>query len=86
MDNLTKRLDYLAQLIQTAEFLERRGLGNELAFYILDYEPSQELRVRSFIQYLATHSTVRIAAINLYGALLGSYALSVTYINRSLRT
>ncbi|MCY0908774.1 MAG: DUF1788 domain-containing protein [Sulfobacillus thermotolerans] len=74
MDNLTKRLDYLAQLIQTPEFLERRGLGNELAFYILDYEPSEELRVRSFIQYLVTHSPVRIASINLYGAILDIFA------------
>jgi hypothetical protein len=74
MHNLTERLEYLAQLIQTPEFLERRGLGNELAFYIMDYEPAEEFRVRSFIQYLTTHSPVRIAAINLYAAILDIFA------------
>ena len=74
MHNLTERLEYLAQLIQTPEFLERRGLGNELAFYIMDYEPTEELRIRSFIQYLAIHSPVRLAVINLYAAILDIFS------------
>ncbi len=77
MYNLTERLKYLTQLMQTSEFLERRGLGNELAFYIVDYEPAEELRVRSFIQYLTAHSPVRIAVINLYAAILDIFAEEV---------
>ena len=77
MHNLTERLDYLTQLIQTPEFLERRGLGNELAFYILDYDPCEELRVRSLIQYLATHCPITIASINLYATILDIFAEEV---------
>lgn len=77
MRTLNETLDYLAQLIQTPEFLERRGLGNELAFYILDYDPAEELRVRSFIRYLTSHSPIQVVSINLYEAILDIFAQEV---------
>lgn len=77
MSKLAERLDYFAQFIQTPEFLERRGLGNELAFYILDYDPADELQIRAFIQYLISHSPVRIVAIHLFEAIINIFAHEV---------
>ena len=77
MRKLNETLDYLAQLIQTPEFLERRGLGNELAFYILDYDPAEELRVRSYIRYVTSHTPTRVASINLFEAILAIFAEEV---------
>ncbi len=74
MSTLATRLEYLAQLIETPEFLERRGLGNELAFYILDYDPADELQIRAFIRYVTTHAPIRIVAINLFEAIITVFA------------
>lgn len=74
MQHLNEKLQYLAQVIQTPEFLERRGLGNELAFYVLDYDPAEELRVRSFIRYITSHTPTRVASINLFEAILATFA------------
>lgn len=35
--------------IRQPAFLENRGLGNEVAYYILDYYPSEELDVRQWV-------------------------------------
>ena len=36
-------------------FLGGKGLGNEIAFYIFDYPPEAEIRIRDHIRFLMAH-------------------------------
>jgi hypothetical protein len=54
-DSLTQRLNEILPKITSTEFLSGKGLGNEIAFYIFDYPPEEELRIRAYIQFLMSH-------------------------------
>ena len=54
-DRLTERLNEILPKITSADFLSGKGLGNELAFYIFDYPPEEELRIRDHIRFLLEH-------------------------------
>ena len=45
----------LAAAVKHSRLLGGRGLGNEIAFYIFDYPPQQELRVRDHVRFLLEH-------------------------------
>ncbi|SDT08998.1 protein of unknown function [Paenibacillaceae bacterium GAS479] len=49
MTNLNRRLDQIIDKIKDDKFIEGRGLGNEISFYVFDYEPEKELVVRDHI-------------------------------------
>jgi hypothetical protein len=49
-DALNERLNKILPRIVSDDFLSGSGIGNEIAFYIFDYPPEEELRVRDFIQ------------------------------------
>ena len=50
---LKKRISQLKSKLLNSEFYEHKGLGNEVPFYIFDYEPSDEVLLRNQIKYLA---------------------------------
>jgi len=52
MANLNKRLDKIIPKIKEDKFIQGRGLGNEISFYVFDYEPEYELVVRDYIQHI----------------------------------
>ena len=54
-DGLTDRLNQILPTITSEAFLCGTGLGNEIAFYIFDYPPEAELRVREHIQFVLDH-------------------------------
>jgi len=54
-DGLTDRLNQILPAITSEAFLRGTGLGNEIAFYIFDYPPEAELRVREHIQFVLDH-------------------------------
>lgn len=54
-DSLTRRLNDILPRITSTGFLTGRGLGNEIAFYIFDYPPEAELRIREHIRFLLAH-------------------------------
>lgn len=54
-DFLTQRLNGILLKVTSQEFLSGKGLGNEIAFYIFDYPPEEELHIRDHIQFLLTH-------------------------------
>jgi hypothetical protein len=67
---LDERLNAIPPRITSEDFLQGRGLGNEIAFFIFDYPPEQELVVRERIPSLITSSEarrpgIRIAHVNL---------------------
>ena len=52
---LGERLNKILPRIISDEFLSGSGIGNEIAFYIFDYPPEDELRVRDFLLTLLDH-------------------------------
>jgi len=69
-DGLTDRLNQILPTITSEAFLRSKGLGNEIAFYIFDYPPEAELRVREHIQFVLHHlprtrSGLRVSHVHL---------------------
>lgn len=70
-DPLTDRLNQILPKITSDDFLRGKGLGNEIAFYIFDYPPEAELRIREHIAFLLDHLPkqrpgLRLVHINLF--------------------
>lgn len=68
---LDERLNQIIPRITSREFLDSKGLGNEIGFWIFDYPPEQEMDVRNFINgtvlpSLSRHiPNIRAATVNL---------------------
>jgi len=52
LTNLYSRLDQIIPKINEKKFIEGRGLGNEISFYVFDYEAEAELIVRDYITHI----------------------------------
>ena len=66
---LEKRLELLKQKVQEDDFLNARGLGNEIPFWIFDYPPEKELLVRETIDKMTLNlkkRSVNVLVIDLY--------------------
>jgi len=46
---LAERLNAIRERLDSEDFLNNRGLGNEIGFYIFDYPPQFELMVREYL-------------------------------------
>ena len=58
-------------MIKKPSFRENKGLGNEVGYYIFDYEPQDELKVRERIEYIksknqASSDEYKIVEFDLY--------------------
>jgi len=74
-DLLTERLNKILPRVVSNDFLKGSGIGNEIAFYIFDYSPEDELRVREHIRFLLEHIPkqrpgIRVKHINLFDFVL----------------
>jgi hypothetical protein len=88
MSDLTERLNKILPRIASEEFLVRRGLGNEIPFFIFDYPPEHELRVREHISFLLDHLPrqkpgIRVKHINLFDFVL-DYLKSRNLLEKAL--
>ena len=54
MDYIDVRLNQIENIIKKDSFRQNKGLGNEVGYYIFDYEPQYEIRVREHIEHLKT--------------------------------
>lgn len=69
--SLDERLNQILPRVTSSDFLESKGLGNEIGFWIFDYPPERELDVRDFVSdtvlpALAKQAPpLRTAAVNL---------------------
>ena len=86
---LTQRLNHILPKITSAAFLSGGGIGNEIAFYIFDYPPEDELRVREHISFLVDHIPkqkpgLRVIHINLFDFLL-DYLKESKLLEKSLQ-
>jgi hypothetical protein len=50
--SFTDRLNAILPRITEDGFLEKKGLGNEIPFYVFDYPPEEELRMREHITFV----------------------------------
>ena len=68
MDKLNERLDSLKNLIQSPDFLEGKGLSNEVNIRIFCYDPREEMTVRHFIKQICEDKTIgcNLIECNLY--------------------
>ena len=72
MTSIEERLDKVRELIQDRDFLESKGLSNEVNIRIFCYEPEDEMAVRHFVQQVKTDQSLRCHLIehNLFEILL----------------
>lgn len=66
---LETRLELLKEKIQEDDFLNAKGLGNEIPFWIFDYPPEKELLIRETIDKISTNLkkiSVNVLVIDLY--------------------
>ncbi|MFI3177734.1 MAG: DUF1788 domain-containing protein [Eubacteriales bacterium] len=68
MNNINERLDKVRELIKKEEFLEGKGLSNEVNIRIFCYNPVDEMIIKRFISQITTDSTLncRIIECDLY--------------------
>ncbi|MEA1959789.1 MAG: DUF1788 domain-containing protein [Bacillota bacterium] len=65
MASLEERLDKAERMIKTTSFRQNKGLGNEVGYYIFDYQPEKELLVRERIEYMKAKNTRSIDGFDL---------------------
>jgi hypothetical protein len=70
-DTLNERLNKILPRVTSDGFLSGSGIGNEIAFYIFDYPPEEELRVRDYLRTLLDHIPkqkhgLRVQHLNLF--------------------
>ncbi len=75
MNTTSKRLEQIIPRIQSESFIQNKGLGNEIGFYIFDYDPADEMLVRDYIKHIKNKfnyegSNRRILEYDLYKILL----------------
>jgi hypothetical protein len=75
MANINRRLDKIIPKIKEDKFIHGRGLGNEISFYVFDYDPDEELIVRDYVKHIKKEfnyedSNRRIIEFDLYKMLL----------------
>lgn len=70
MTNLTERLNQIYEHITNQDFLTCRKTAGEIAFYIFDYPPEEELKVRDHINFMLKRikgqTGLKVADINLF--------------------
>ena len=74
MSDIKERLDKVRALIQEPEFLEGKGLSNEVNIRIFCYEPENEMVVRHFVNQLETDQSLdcHLIVCNLYKIFLSA--------------
>ena len=74
-ERLNDRLNKILPRLVADDFLSGSGIGNEIAFYIFDYPPEDELRVREHVRFLLDHipkqrPALRVKHVNLFDFVL----------------
>lgn len=90
MNNLLQnRLNRILNIITSEEFLQSRGLGNEIGFWIFEYTPEDELQVRNHVRFILDQlerkfRQIKIVEINLLEA-IKSYLDSRNFSDKAFK-
>ena len=71
---LQQKLDFFYQEVQKEEFLKKRGLANEVPYFIFDYDPEDELIVRAAIERMVQRLPIRVLHVNMFRLMLEQFA------------
>lgn len=77
---LDEKLNLIEIEIDKADFRINKGRGNEVGYFVFDYNPSEELRVREHIQYLKEKNSPNIKEYEL--VIFDLYDLMIDYIEQ----
>ena len=74
-DVLTERLNEILPKLISNGFLSGSGIGKEIPFYIFEYPPEEELRIRDHVRFLLEHipkqrPELRVRHVNLFDLLI----------------
>jgi hypothetical protein len=88
-DTLTDRLNKILPRLVSDDLLNGSGIGNEIAFYIFDYPPEDELRVREHVRFLLDHIPrrkpgLRVKHVNLFDFVL-DHLKGRNYLDKALK-
>lgn len=67
---IEKRLDELTSKLESKEFQNSYGLGNEVDFHVFDYDPEDEYLVRDHLEYLKSKPNLNLKVFNIYEIIL----------------
>ena len=86
---LNERLNAILPKVISDAFLSGSGIGNEIAFYIFDYPPEDELRVRDYLRTLLDHIPkqkhgLRVTHIDLFDFVM-DYLTRRTLLDKALQ-
>lgn len=86
--SLDTQLNALLSRLTDEDLLAGRGIGNEIGYYIFDYDPEQEIKVRQYIETLLDHLPrerpgLRVVHINLFELAL-DYLRSRNLLDKTL--
>ena len=73
-----ERLNQILPRVTSRDFLDSKGLGNEIGFWIFDYPPDRELDMRSFL-----HGTV-LPALTKHVPALGAESIDLLQLVKGL--
>jgi len=88
MDSIDERLNRIEGIIKKDSFCRNKGLGNEVGYYIFDYDPQHELKVRQHVEYLKNkinnnlNSSFKIIEFDLYNIII-EILLEKGYLEKS---
>lgn len=51
-EKIEQKLENINKILSEKNFLEKKGLGNEVSYYIFDYSPKDELVVRKYLKQI----------------------------------
>ena len=88
-DPLTDRLNKILPRVVHDDFLGGGGIGNEIAFYVFDYPPEHELRVREHITSLLDSISkkkpnLKVRHVNLFDFML-DHLKARSYLDKALQ-
>ncbi|MGY3777718.1 DUF1788 domain-containing protein [Isobaculum melis] len=80
MKSITEKMEYLQEKILEPKFSENQGLGNEVGFYIFDYAPEEELKVREQIFFIKDYvekqsDLLKVQIFDLYDIMIQFFEL-----------
>lgn len=86
---LHERLNQIPDKILSTEFLSGQGLGNEIGFWIFDYEPEHELQVREYVDFFENmlakkHSHLKVVNINLLQCMV-DYLAERNFVDKAIQ-
>jgi hypothetical protein len=89
MKTLYERLDLIKPKILSTSFRAGHGLGNEINFWIFDYDAEDEMAVRSHIRFLkesiaAERNDARLVVFDLFDMMI-DYLGEKGYLDRTLK-